>query len=103
MPTERDIAEQAFSWADHTLLSFIAMVLMGTIARVFISNEPLDKRKLTGEMILAVLGAILLYSFGLLQGLTTPQMIFLGSLGSLGGVRLLEWLIKIARQVRDST
>lgn len=101
MPPEREIVEQGFSWADQTLVSFIVMILMGAIARVFVSNEPLDLRKLAGEAMLAVLGAVMLYSFGLLQGLTVPQMMFLGALGGLGGVRLLEWIMKIARRVRE--
>lgn len=103
MTPEREIAQQGFSWVDQTLLSFIVMILMGTLARVFMSNEPLDWRKLAGEAMLAVLGAVMLYSFGLLQGLTMPQMMFLGALGGLGGVRMLEWMIKIARKVKEST
>lgn len=101
MSAEKELA-QAFSWTDQTLLSFVVMILMGAIARVFVSNEPLDLRKLAGEAMLAALGAVMLYSFGLLQGMSTPQLMFLGALGGLGGVRLLEWIMKIARKVKES-
>lgn len=80
----------------------IFLMVMGTIGRTLVSNEPFDVKRFSGEVILSVIGAIMLYSFGLLQGMSIPQIILLGSLGSLGGLRILEWLIRLAKQIKDN-
>lgn len=106
MPPEREVAQsgvEAWSWMDRTLISFIGMGVVGAMARVFVSQEPFDVRRFAGELMMAALTGVMLYSFGLLQGLSTPQMMFLGSLGGLGGVRLAEWMIKLIKTARDTT
>lgn len=102
MPPEREAVDVAFTWTDKTLLSFVAMFVVGAMARVFISDEPFDFRRFAGEVMLAALAAIMMYSFGLLQGLTLAQMMFLGSLGGLGGVKVVEWLLQIIKTAKDA-
>lgn len=94
-------AGEGIRWTDPTLLSFVGMLVVGTLARVLVSDEPLDLRKLSGELLLALLAAVALFYLGVLQGLSTPQMMAVGSLAGLGGVRLLEWVIKIAKAARE--
>lgn len=93
---EREIINQAaqFDWKDWTLWSIIGLFILGTLARVLVSNEPFCWRRFLGEIILALIGAILFYSFGLMQGMSTIQIMFFGALSALGGVRLVEWAIK---------
>jgi len=76
---------------------------LGSVARSFISHEPFCLRRFVGEMLLSIIGAIVLWSFGLLQGMTELQIIFLGGLASLGGVRMIEWIMKIAKTVSEKS
>ena len=103
MSDEKEVVTSAFQWwSDPLLWSVIAMFILGTIGRILVSDEPFDPRKFFGELILAAIGAIILYSFNLMQGMTPIQIVFFGALGSLGGVRLIEWIIKIAKKVKSS-
>lgn len=86
---------------DKTLWGFIALFLAGTVGRILAGNEPFDTRRFAGEILLGVVAAFILYAFGILQGLTTPQFIILGGTGGLGGVRLLEWGIRLAKQIKQ--
>ena len=102
MSEERIAIEQAFSWADRALWSVVFMFMAGTLGRALISNEPFCARRFFGEMILSCLGAITLYSLNLMQGMTPIQIIFFGALGSMGGVRMIEWVIKFAKKVKSA-
>ena len=92
-----------FKWNDGLMWSVVVLFMLGSLARMLVSNEPFCWRRFWGEMILSFIGAVLMYSFGLLQGMSPIQIVFFGSLGSLGGIRLIEWVIKIARRVREVT
>ncbi len=92
-------AVTSIQWADRTFLTVVLMFAAGAAARVLVSGEPFNMRRFVAEMLFAFIGAVMLWSFGLLQGMTALQIIFFGSLGSLGGVRLIEWGIKIAKAV----
>lgn len=86
----------------HPYVYFIFMAMVGAIARALVDEEPFDWRKFAGEMLLAFISGVLLWSLGLLQGLSFEQMIFLGALGALGGVKFVQWLVTIAKAVRSS-
>lgn len=90
----------SLDWGDRLLWVVVGLMILGEVARHLVSDEPFCKRKFAGELIFAALGGFLLWTFGLLQGLTAPQMLLAGGLGSLGGVRLVEWVIKIGKEVR---
>lgn len=102
MSGEKESVEAAFNWYDPVLWSVIAFFVMGSLGRILVSSDPFDPRKFAGEMILAIIGAIIIYSFNLMQGMSPVQIIFLGSLASLGGVRIIEWAIKFSQQVKKS-
>ena len=80
--------------------TLIALFVMAIVSRTLLSDEPFKLKKFAGEIVLAVIGAILLFSFGVLEGMTPPQLVLAGGLGSLGGVRLLEWGIKVYRKLK---
>jgi len=88
---------------DRTFMTIAFLFMVGAAARTFISDEPFNAKKFTGEMLFAFIGAVVLYTFGVLQGMNTIEIIFFGGLGSLGGVRLVEWAIKIGKTVGKST
>ena len=102
MSPEKELTESAIQM-DRTLWAFILMVIMGTVGRILVSDEPFILRRFAGEILLAFVGGSMLYAVGLLQDLNTLQLIVLGGLAGLGGVRTIEWLIKIARKVKEVT
>lgn len=79
---------------------FLGLFMLGLIARKLVSKEPIDWQRFAGEMILAGIGALVFYVTGLLQGMSTLQMIIFACLGSLGGLRAIEWAIKIVLQLK---
>jgi hypothetical protein len=93
---EKEMLNQAasFDWKDYTFWSVAIMFVLGVLAKALVSNEPFCFRRFAGELILAMIGAVLFYSFGLMQGMSVIQMMFFGALSALGGVRLVEWGIK---------
>lgn len=93
---EKELLSQAtqFDWKDYTLWSIVGLFILGALARVLVSSEPFCWRRFLGEIILAAIGAVIFYSFGLMQGMNTIQIMFFGALSALGGVRLVEWGIK---------
>lgn len=79
---------------------FVWVVLsmaMGLLARTLIDPTPIDWRRFAGELILAVLAGVTLFAFGVIQEMESWQIVVMGGLAGLGGVRLVEWIIKIAR------
>lgn len=88
---------------DRTLFGVIALLLTGTLARFLISPEPLCWRRFAGEMLLSVIGGVVIFNFGLLQGMSAPEIILVGALSSLGGLRLVEWAIKIITALKQGS
>lgn len=77
------------------LWSIVTLFILGAVARALVSNEHFDARKFTGEVIIASIGAVIMYSLGLMQGMTEVQIVSFGALASLGGLRGIEWTLKI--------
>lgn len=102
MPDKKELINEAFNWTDPVMWSVIGMFVAGTLGRILVSDEPFDSRRFTGEIILSIIGAIILYSFNVMQGMSPIQIIFFGALGSMGGIRLIEWLIKIAKKIQKA-
>jgi len=95
-------ASDPWVWCNRILWSVVTFFVVSTMARVFISKEPFDIKRFTGEVLFSVIGAIALYSMGLMQGMNEVQIIGFGAFASLGGVRTIEWAIKIAGRFKDS-
>lgn len=97
---ERVAAGDHYFWLSPEFWTFLSIVLLGFLGRTLIGKEPLDKRQLAGEAILTAVGAVGMYAAGLLQGLSVLQMIVLGSLAALGGIRAFSWLLKAAIAIK---
>ncbi len=97
MPPEKEITQQVVDLGDRMMWSVVGLFVLGTLARKLVSAEPFDARRFAGEVILSFLAALVLYFGGLLQGLGAWELIVMGALGGLGGVRSIEWTLKIAR------
>lgn len=105
MPTEAIAAAasvQYWDWCSKTLLSVVAMFLLGSMARTFVSSEPFDSKKFCGELIFSAIAAIAMYSMGLMQGMSEVQIVGFGAFASLGGVRTIEWALKIANNIKGT-
>lgn len=98
-----EIAASATSinWEDRLLWIVVGFVLMGHLARNLVADEPFNMKKFLGEMILSGLGAVAIYSMGLLQGLSEIEIVLVGVFASLGGIRALEWVAKIYKTVKQ--
>ena len=82
---------------------FLALVLMlvgAVVARALIADDVLDVRRLIGETILSVIGAVGIYYAGILQDLSMPEIIFMGACMSLGMVRGVQWLTVLLNALR---
>jgi len=82
------------------LLAILSFVTGGLLAKKLISDEAIDWRRFAGEWILALMGGVALWSAGVLEGLSLVHMILLGSAAGLGGVRALEWAVKLAMHIK---
>jgi len=98
--TAREVIKESWVWTDRMLWSVVVMFLLGSMARTFVSNEPFDCKKFMGELIFSAIGALMMYSMGLMQGMNDAQIICFGAGASLGGVRAFEWFMKIAKKVK---
>lgn len=88
---------------NNAFFSVVLLLVMGVIARRLLDDGPISFRRFFAEILLAFLTGVVFYTFGVLQGLTTAQIILCGGLGGLGSVRMLEWAIKIALAVRRAS
>ncbi len=100
--TAREVVKDSWLWTDRMLWSVVVMFLMGSMARTFISEEPFDLKKFMGELMFSAIGAVMMYSAGLMQGMNEAQIVCFGAGASLGGVRMFEWFMKIAKNVKEA-
>lgn len=82
-------------WQDPKL--YISMVIFGLVlfAKQLVGADPIDPKRLGGEVILSCLGAAVFHALGLLQSLSGPEYWLMIFMAALGGVRSIEWLVKI--------
>lgn len=96
------VETQPWVWGNRMLWSFVTMFVLGSMARTFVSDEPFDPKKFAGEIIFSIIGAVMMYSLGMMQNMTEVQIIGFGAFASLGGVRGFEWAMRIARKIKAS-
>lgn len=87
------------------LRDFLAMVcamIAGLIAKTLVSNDPFNKRKFIGEIILAAMFGAAIYAVGIIQGLGFWQTLLMSLLSGMGTTRSVEWLIKIAKAAKGA-
>ena len=70
------------------------MFISGVLGRALMSNDEIIWRRVIGELLLSVIGAIILWSWGITQHLSIAKAIMYGGFGSLGGLRFLQWLLQ---------
>lgn len=90
---------EGFSKEANTFLIILSMWVTVAIGKTLIAEGPVDGKRLCGEVLLAGVGSFIMYSFGMYQNMDTWQMLFLGSLAGLGGVRGMTWTVKIVKQL----
>lgn len=102
LDTAKEVVKESWMWTDRMLWSVVVMFLLGSMARTFVSDEPFDGKKFSGELLFSGIGAVMMYSMGLMQGMNEAQIVCFGAGASLGGVRMFEWFMKIAKNVKGS-
>lgn len=83
------------------LALIVAFLTSGLLAKKLITDEAIDWRKFAGEWILAALGGIALWAVGMLQHFSLIQMVLVGTAAGLGGVRTMEWVVKLVVHIRS--
>lgn len=91
---------QPWFWYSKMLWSVVIMFVMGALARTLVSSEPFDCKKFAGEMIISAIGAVMMYSLGLMQGMNDIQIVGFGALASMGGLRGVEWILKLINKIK---
>lgn len=99
---EKELANGSQVWFDPNFWILISILLMGYLARTLASEEPFDKKRFFAESILTVIGGVLLYAAGLIQGLSFLEMVVFYCLTALGGVRTAEWVIKAVVAIKKA-
>jgi len=76
---------------------YITMAVFGSVvfASRLVGDEPINPKRLTGELILSFVGAGVFHALGLMKGLTGPEYWLLIFLSALGGLRSIEWGVRI--------
>lgn len=82
-----------------TFIQVAGMFIGSALGGNLLSPEPFRWRKFTGEMIFALMGAVALWHFGLLQQLQPSAIVVLGFSASLGMFRQLTWVARLFRSL----
>ncbi len=83
-------------------LAWIATALaLGQIGRTLMQQGPINWRVFAGELCLSMVFSGTLLAFGMLQQLEFWQLIFIGGLAGIGGVKTLEWCVQIYKAIRS--
>lgn len=82
-------------WQDPELFIAMAVFISALFAKHLIAGEPLNPKRLGGEVILSCIGAAVFHAMGVLQSLVGPEYWLMIFLAAMGGVRSVEWAMKI--------
>ena len=74
---------------------------LGILGRTLMTQKPINWREFFGELCLATVCSGTLLAFGMLQGMEFWQIVFIGGLAGIGGVKSLEWSVQIYKALRD--
>ena len=83
-----------------TFVSVVLLMLLGTIGRLLMQEKPINWRQFFGEALLSVVIAATLFAFGAMQNMLMWQVVFVGGLAGIGGVKSVEWIIQIVKAVK---
>ncbi len=78
------------------------MVIIGHVAKVFRSSEPIVWRRLIAEAVLAGIGAVGIYIGAELQGMDALEKLGVSVLMSLGGIHLVQRGIQIYGKLKEA-
>lgn len=97
---EREIINGWAFFTDPTMWLLMTVSVLGTIGRVFTSQEPIDKRVLAGETIMAGIGAVGVYAAGLIKGYNPAEVILIGVLLTLGGIHSVQRAVQVFQYIQ---
>ena len=94
MPEKTTIDAVDF-WSDRHLYISMVVFMSVVLAYRLVGNEPISMRRLLGELILALIGAAIFHALGLMKGLSGPEYWLMIFLAAMGGLRSIEWVLKV--------
>ena len=104
MPPEKEIAANIGNIQELKGPLIVAgLFVVAHLGRILATGEEFCLTKFIGEILLAVVGGIVMAAFGMMQGMSMPEMVFWGGLAGMGGVRMVEWMFKIAKRIKENS
>ncbi len=94
----KDQLTNAEMW--RALAWIAASLTLGQFGRTLMQQGPINWRVFVGELCLSLVFSGTLLAFGMLQELEFWQLIFIGGLAGIGGVKTLEWCVQIYKAIR---
>jgi len=70
------------------------------LSRLLRDEDGFSWQVFASEMILALIGAIIIYNFGVWQEWPMHQVLFVGAFTSLGGVRFVEQITRLIKSIK---
>ena len=97
MPDETTIANSE-TWKIAALV--FSVLGLGQLGRTLKQKEPINWRVFAGEMCLTAVFAITLIALGILENMSFWQIVFVGGMAGLGGVKSLETVFQIYNKIK---
>ncbi len=99
------MTDETTALSNSELWKAIAWILtamgLGILGRALMAQQPINWRVFFGELCLATVCSGTLLAFGMLQGMEFWQIVFIGGLAGIGGVKSLEWSVQIYKAMRS--
>lgn len=104
MPPEKEFAAHIGNLEELKGPLIVAgLFVVAHVGRILATGEEFCLTKFIGEILLAIVGGIVMAAFGMMQDMNLAEMVFWGGLAGMGGVRMVEWMFKIAKRIKDNT
>ena len=82
-------------WLNRDFISMMGVMMIALIGRTLMGSDPINVRRLIGESLLMIVGAVAMYVSGVLAELNGLQMLLIACTSSLGTVRGCEWIVRV--------
>jgi hypothetical protein len=83
----------------RTFLTVLMLMVVGTVGRMLMQDNPINLKNLVGEVMLSAVIAVTLFAVGAMQNMHMWQIIFVGGLAGIGGVKIIEIIIQVIKQL----
>lgn len=86
----------------RTFLIVLMLMVFGTVGRILMQDTPINLKHLAGEIMLSGVIAVTLFAVGAMQNMEMWQVVFIGGLSGIGGVKMIEVITQVVKQLSKS-